>query len=373
MNPFCTRIGVILAGGSGERFWPLSRMQRPKQLLRLANPHASMLEQSVELLKRVLDGGPVYVVTGKPLMEAMRKASLGIPAEHIIAEPCKRNTSGALAYAAAYVMAMHDSDGSDLLLAVATADHRIGDPARFQAVAHTAMAAAEEQDALVVLGVVPDRPETGYGYIQAMGEPLVISGGETKVPAYAVHAYHEKPDRSTAEAFLADGFYYWNSGMFFWRVGTFLHELRMVRPSLAKAVEDLAQALRAGEQTRACAIFEALEDISIDYALLEHAQRVIMVRADFPWDDVGAWPALERTFDGDSQGNILCGEPVAIDCSNCIIYNEPGPEQMAVSVIGMSDIIVVATGDAVLVLPKDRAQDVRAAVQELKHRGAPQV
>ncbi len=373
MNPSCTRIGIILAGGTGERFWPLSRMERPKQLLRLANPHVSMLEQSVGLLKGVVDGGHVYVVTGKPLVEAIQKASLGIPSEHVIAEPCKRNTSGALAYTAAYAMATHDSDGSDLLLAVTTADHRIGDAARFQAVARTALAAAEEQDALVVLGIVPDRPETGYGYIQAMGGPLAIAGGEADVPAYAVHAYHEKPNRGTAETFLAAGSYYWNSGMFFWRVSVFLNELRIARPSLARAVEDLAQALRAGCNERVNAIFEALEDISIDYALLEHAQRVIMVRADFPWDDVGAWPALERTFEGDAQGNVLFGEPVAIDCSNCIIYNEPGPKKMAVSVIGMSDVIVVATGDAVLVLPKDRAQDVKAAVHELKHRGAPQV
>lgn len=369
-NNAVTRAGVIMAGGSGERFWPLSRAQRPKQLLRLTRTDVTMLGEAVERLAPIIPAEHVYVVTGEHLVEPIRRGRIGVPDENVIAEPCKRNTSGALAYAAAFLLARYRCAPESLSMAVTTADHNVGDPVRFTQVARAALDAAERRDALATLGVVPTRPETGYGYIQVAGDPEME--GED-VALYPVSAFHEKPDRDRAEAFVKAGRFFWNSGMFFWKVSVFLSELETARPPLARAVRELADALTRDDRPRARAVFEGLDDISIDYALMERARHVLMARADFPWDDIGAWTALERTLPADTAGNTVVGAPVIIESEGCIVYNEPGADRMAVGVVGCRDLVVVVTEDAVLVVPKDRAQDVREAVKELKRRNARQV
>lgn len=366
------RIGIIMAGGFGERFWPLSRWDRPKQLLRLTNPDQSMLEEAVARIAPLISPEQTYVATGEHLVEPIRQAKVGVPDENVIAEPCKRNTSGALAYAAAHALAAHGGDGTRLTMAVTTADHRIGDAKRFRKTIGVAMDTAEQEQTLVTLGVTPSRPETGYGYIQAREEMRECSD-LNNIQVCAVSAFHEKPRRERAEDFVASGRYFWNSGMFFWTIATFLKELDEVRPQLARATRDMAEAMRANNPNRVRKIFEKLEDISIDYALMERAKRVMVVRADFPWDDVGAWPALDRSHTPDAEGNILVGEPVVIESEDCIVYNEAGPDDMAVAVVGVEDLVVVVTRDAVLVVPKNRAQDTRHVVKELKRRNARQV
>jgi mannose-1-phosphate guanylyltransferase len=257
-------------------------------------------------------------------------------------------------------------------MAVVTADHLIGDPARFRATVAAALDMAETRDVLVTQGIVPNRPETGYGYIQAKDIARPVSEHEG-IAAYEVAAFHEKPTPDAAAAFVSSGRYFWNSGMFFWRVSAFLAELDHARPELARATRAMADALSANDTKKAAAIFESLEDISIDYALMEKARRVVVVRADYPWDDVGAWTSLDRTREHDAQGNVAEGWPVLIDTRNSIVYNAAGPAAVAVSVIGMDNVVVVVSPDGVLVVPKDRAQDVRHAVAELKKRGANQV
>ncbi|MBN2308172.1 MAG: mannose-1-phosphate guanylyltransferase [Candidatus Hydrogenedentes bacterium] len=368
-----TRIAVIMAGGAGERFWPLSRKLRPKQLLRLTDASQSMLAEAVTRLSLLIAPERVYIVTGRHLVEPIRDAEVGVPPQNVIAEPCKRNTSGALVYAAAHALATHGGDGSALTMAVTTADHLIGAPERFRDTLDTALDAAEQEDALVTLGVVPSRPETGYGYIQVARDSAPLPASRDGIPVYRVSAFHEKPNRERAEDFIAGGNYYWNSGMFFWTISAFLTQLDAARPELARAALDMAAAMRAGQTDRIESIFESVENISIDYALMEHARNVLVVRADFPWDDVGAWPALDRTYPHDEHGNVVVGKPILSDAENCIVYNEPGADAMAVSVIGVEDLVVVVTQDAVLVVPKERAQDVRHAVEELKRRNSPQV
>ena len=362
------RIGIIMAGGSGERFWPVSRKHRPKQLLKLTSPDETMLGESVSRLAPLIAPEHVYVVTGEHLVEPIREAGVGLPEGNVIAEPAKRNTAGALAYAAAHAMAKYNDDGSRLAMAVVTADHLIGNPARFRATVETALEQAETRDALVTLGIVPARPETGYGYIRAVA-PL-DEGAD--IPAYEVAEFLEKPDEERARQFVESGSYYWNSGMFFWKISAFLAELEHARPHLAEATRTMADAMAKGDDALVRRTFDALEDISIDYALMEQAREVIMVRADFPWDDVGAWTALDRTQPKDEQGNVAAGDPVLADTRNSIVFNDAGAGKMAVGVVGMDDVIVVATEDAVLVMPKDRAQDVRKVVQALKERQAPQ-
>ncbi|MBI4558780.1 MAG: mannose-1-phosphate guanylyltransferase [Candidatus Hydrogenedentes bacterium] len=366
------RVGVILAGGSGERFWPLSRHSRPKQLLRLTDGGQSMLEESVRRIAPVIPSERVLIVTSAHLVEAIRNAKIGVPDDNVIAEPCKRNTSGALAYATAHVLARFGND-VDWSLAVITADHVIGDRDRFCRTVETALQAAEQENALAILGIVPSRPETGYGYIQTEGQPLRLLPPAAGVAVYSVTAFHEKPNREKAQDFIAIGSYFWNSGMFFWKTSTFLQELEAVRPALAGATREMARALQEKNEKAVREIFETLEDISIDYALMEHAKRVVMARADFAWDDVGAWTALDRTYPHDPDGNVAVGHPFLFDSHQCIVYNEPGPDAMAVSVIGMDKIVVAVTRDGILVVPKDRVQDVRLAVQELRRQGRTQV
>ncbi|MCC6145532.1 MAG: mannose-1-phosphate guanylyltransferase [Candidatus Hydrogenedentes bacterium] len=364
------RCGVILAGGAGERFWPLSRKHRPKQLLHLANPDRSMLGEAIDRIQPVIRPENIYVITGPHLVEPIRAAGIGIPDANIVAEPHKRNTAGALAYITAHILAKHPDLAEDQVsLAVVTADHRIEDDALFQRTVQTALDAAETQDALVICGIVPATPETGFGYIQC-GDAVSFKTGD--IPMYEVRAFHEKPNRERAQDFVASGNYFWNSGMFFWKVSTFLGELRAIRPDLSGAVLDMKGAMRAGDAATAAEIFEKVEDVSIDYALMEHAKHVLMVRGSFPWGDIGLWPALQEIYPYDDAGNCALGNPVIVDSKGCIVINDAG-EEVAVGVAGMEDVVVVVTKDAVLVVPKDRSQDVRHIVAELKKRNAKQV
>jgi mannose-1-phosphate guanylyltransferase len=366
------RFGVIMAGGAGERFWPLSRRDRPKQLLNLTAPDRSMLAQAVDRLCPVVPPDRIYVITGAHLVEPIRAAGVGVPDANVVAEPMKRNTAGALCYITAHILAAHPDLAPDrVAIAVSTADHDIGDDALFARTVAAALDAAEREGALVICGIRPAGPETGFGYIEARDEPVFTAGGEIAV--LPVQAFHEKPDRERAEAFVADGNYYWNSGMFFWTAAAFLDELRGARPEMAQAVEALRAALARGDARRAGEVFAGLEDISIDYALMEHASRVLMVRGTFPWSDVGSWPSLEQIHPRDERGNVVAGEAVLFDAADCVVCNAAASGRMAVGVAGVSGLVVVVTDDAVLVVPKDRAQDVRHIVNELKQRGAPQL
>ncbi len=362
-----------MAGGSGERFWPVSRRTKPKQLLRLTSESKTMLEESVERVKPLISPEDVYVVTGLHLLDAIRSGDASVPDENVIAEPCKRNTAGCLAFAAAHILAKYGGDGSNITMAVMTADHQIGEIDLFIETIGTAMDAAEKQDALVVLGVAPSRAETGYGYIEADNSLKPLDGISGDVNVYSVDAFHEKPDKATAEAFVKSGHHFWNSGMFFWTIASFLRELETASPSHAEAVRSMAKAMSANDEEAVNKIFDELEDISIDYALMEKAERVLVVRAEFPWDDVGAWTAIERARESDSDGNVTQGDPVLVDCQDCIVYNDSGSDNMVVGVVGVKDLVVVATPDAVLVVPKDRAQDAKKIVEELKRRNAKQL
>ncbi|HRU07267.1 MAG TPA: mannose-1-phosphate guanylyltransferase [Candidatus Brocadiia bacterium] len=357
------RFAVIMAGGAGERFWPLSRQDRPKQLLRLADPNQTLLEQAVRRVAPLIPAERVFVVTGRALREPIRKAGLPLPPENVVAEPCKRNTAGCLVYAAAWALARLGGEADGLTMAVLTADHRIGGDERFARTVGAALEAAEREEALVTIGVRPSRPETGYGYIEAEGEGAVRP----------VKRFLEKPDAERAREFAASGRHFWNSGMFFWRVGVFLRELGRARPAHAEAARRMAEALKRGDEAGAAAIFERLEDISIDYALMEKARRVLMARADFEWDDVGAWDALERAMPLDKAGNAAVGGPALVDCRGCVVCNAAGPEKMAVAALGVEGLVVVVCEDAVLVAPKARAQEVKKVVALLKERGARQV
>ena len=364
------RFAVIMAGGSGERFWPASRRARPKQLLRLTDPDRSMLEEAIDRIEPLIPRKNVLIATSELLQKPIREGIPSLPPENVIGEPAKRNTAACLALAAAH-LEQRIGDPARASMAVLTADHLIGDPDEFRSTVAAALDFAAEKPALVTIGVPPTRPDTGYGYIE-IEEPVAkaeLAPGARPAIRPVLH-FREKPDHPTAEEYAASGRHLWNAGMFFWRVSTFLDGVGAHMPKLRDATRGIVDALGDGAAgaPRVAELFEGLDDISVDYGLMERADNVHVIPATFPWDDVGSWDSLTRTRDSDADGNVTTGAPVLIGAKDCVVYDETGGDT-AVAVVGLSDVIVATTPDGILVCHKDRAQDVKKAVAELRKHG----
>lgn len=352
-------IAVIMAGGSGERFWPLSRVKRPKQLLKLTSPTQTLLEEAVTRIQPLVGDGHVFIVTGRHLEEPIREANVVHP-RHLFAEPMKRNTLGALCWTAASLLAHTDED---MAIAVLTADHKISDPEAFRATVGQAFDAAIESGALITCGVVPTRPETGYGYIEVDPSEQLESG------AIRSAGFREKPDLQTAQFFLESGRFLWNSGMFFYTLKGFMSMLRVAHPEAHDLTLRMAEALKADNLAAAETAFAELPNLSIDYALAEKTDRLYVVEARFGWDDVGAWDALSRSLDQHSEeDNVALGEVVSIDCRHTILYNDD--PSVTLTAIGLEDVIAVVTQDAVMLCRKSQAQRVKEIVERLKAEGS---
>ncbi len=348
-----------MAGGSGERFWPLSRRDRPKQLLRLTDPDKTMLDEAVHRIEPLVGEGNVLIATATHLQEPIRKAGL-VTDENVVAEPDKRNTLGALVWLAATLAAREGGLDAQISLAILTADHKIDDPMTFRKDVELAMQVAEGTGGLVTLGIPPTRPETGYGYIEAAPQDEVTKGRDV----FPVASFREKPDLATAEEFVRRGEFTWNSGMFFWTLGGFASELASAHPEAYALLLRITEALTSDDQAAAEAAFRELPDLSIDYALMERAQKVYVVPARFPWDDVGAFDALLRTMPTDERGNVVLGEVHAVDCEGCLLYNEAG--EQVLTAVGLRDQILIQTNDAVLVASLSDAQRVKEIVGRIK-------
>jgi mannose-1-phosphate guanylyltransferase/mannose-6-phosphate isomerase len=348
------RYAVVLAGGWGERLWPMSRRDRPKQLLPLRGERP-LVAETLDRIRPLVEVGASVVMTNAAIRERLLAELPMIPPERIVGEPRGRNTAPAIALAARVLL----STDPDATLAVLPADHVIDDVAAFRGTMGRAFGAAESERALVTLGIRPTRPETGYGYIRA-GAATATAG------VFEAARFEEKPDRNRAEAFLREGGYYWNSGMFVWRADRFLEDVGEHLPDVARALDSVTE-LPGGEgfvdQVRG--FYDAAPSVSVDYGVMEKARGVLVVPADFGWDDVGSWEALARLWDGDKRGNVARGAVVALDSEDCVLYSEGGP----VAVLGLSGVVVARTPAGTLVCPRDRARDVRLIVEELKRRG----
>ncbi len=354
-----------MAGGSGERFWPVSHADRPKQFLAFGNSRRTLLEQSISNVSRIFARENMYIATGSSLVEATKNTAAAIPDTNFIVEPFKRNTSGCIARAAAEIIARYGHSTENIIMGFFPADHAIQDSVRFAVLTDAALSAAETGHSLVTFGIRPDRTETGYGYIKISEFSEFKAGGE---PVYRTEEFCEKPDEETAREYISTGRYVWNSGMFFWRLSALLEELEHVAPELRMSIEQMAEAVSAGDHRHLVEIFKGLEDISIDYALMEKSNSVLVIKCDCGWDDVGAWDALDRTMKRDDHGNITTGDPVIIDSGDCIVYNEQGADSIDVGVVGVEGLVVVVSERGVLVVQKDRSQDVRKIVEELNRR-----
>ncbi|MBD3349063.1 MAG: NTP transferase domain-containing protein [Candidatus Eisenbacteria bacterium] len=346
------RTAVILAGGWGERLWPLSTRERPKQLLDV-DGGGTLVSRTVRRVEPLLDLERGLVLTGESLRATILPELSPIPEGRVIGEPAGRNTAPAIALAA-HVLSRENPDS---VMVVLPADHLIGDAASFRETLEIAIGAAEKHDALVTLGIRPTRPETEYGYIRA---------GEAAAPdVRRVDSFVEKPDAETAALYLADGSYLWNSGMFIWRAERILRETAKYLPDVSDAL-DLVTGEPGGDEFRSsiAEYYDSVPSVSIDYGVMEKADDVVVVPATFDWDDVGAWSALERVWEQDSMGNATEGDVLLVDSRNNVVCSDGN----VVAVLGMTDVVVVSTGQGTLVCPKDRARDVREVVAELRLR-----
>jgi mannose-1-phosphate guanylyltransferase len=341
---------VVLAGGRGERFWPLSRRVRPKQLLPLLSGRP-MIADTIERLRGAARPEDTFVLTARDLVDAVREAAPMVPAHHVVGEPVGRNTAPAVALAAHW---LRDA-GEDAVAVILPSDHRIEPAEAFRAELTAAGRTALERRAIVTFGIPPTRAETGYGYIES-GAP-VAPGSRF----HAVAAFREKPDRATAERYASDGRHLWNAGIFVFPPAVMLEEVREHAPDIARALPDVPPRLRDWEPAVLERYYGTVPSISIDFAVMERSQRALVARAAFGWDDVGSWAALGDD-PADAAGNVARGRALLEDCRGVIAFGEGG----LIAAVGVENLVIVRTGDVTLVCPRDRAQDVRAIVARLE-------
>jgi mannose-1-phosphate guanylyltransferase len=355
-SPLSHAFAVIMAGGSGTRFWPLSRRGRPKQFLPLTGS-TPLLRMTFERIRPLIPARRILVVTAQDTAGAVRRMLPELPAGNVIAEPAGRNTAPCIGVAAGVVRRRDPR----AVLAVFPSDHAIGDPAAFRAELARALRQAARAPVLVTLGIRPTYPATGYGYIEA-GPKIAPSSR-----FHAVRRFREKPSLPRARRYSASGRHWWNAGIFAWGAGTVLDALRTHHPELGRRLDALAAGpFRPADIARA---YPAFPSISIDYAVLEKARNVVVLPVRFPWDDVGAWDAIADHHRPDERGNVRVGPACVVDAAGNLLVAGDG---RVVAALGVRDLIVVHTPDATLVCPRGRSQDIRRVVEELQRSGRTQ-
>jgi mannose-1-phosphate guanylyltransferase/mannose-6-phosphate isomerase len=353
---------VILAGGGGTRLWPLSRTNYPKQFLKLLGEH-TLLQQTILRLDGAITPQNIWVVTGQEQEPTVRTQLSALPhlaATHVLGEPSSRNTAAAIGLAAVYIRRVDP----EAVMVVLPADHWILRTLDFILLLKDAVGLAQA-GMLVTLGIVPDRPETGYGYIRRGASLNVELTGSLKEAYYATQ-FVEKPSLQLAQNYVDSREYYWNAGIFLWRVSRILEEIASCLPVLSQGLEDLAQHLDREEAPKVLrSLYSRLESISIDYGVIEKASRLAVVPADIGWSDLGEWSTIHRLSLQDERGNVLGANVIDVDSENSFVYGG----RRTIATIGLKNTIVIDADDALLVCPADRAQDVRKVVQQLQGQG----
>lgn len=350
------RAAVIMAGGAGERFWPASRRDRPKPFLRAGQE--SLIESTVRRALDLVEADRVLIITTAELVDAFREALPAVPGENILGEPVGRNTAACVALSA---VEAERRWGEDTVLVTEAADHFIRDEARFREVLASGMALAAREDVLITVGIVPDRADTGFGYIRAGGERPVPGTARARQAA----AFVEKPDEATARRFLDDGTYLWNSGMFIWSVRAIREALERHLPELTAPMAAYRAAWGGPEAAATLSrIYPDLPRLPIDKGVMEKAGNVVVLDGDFGWDDIGTWPALSRVLGTDADGNTALAPHVGLETTGTLVYADEG----LVATYGVKDLIVARHGDAVLVCSRDKASELKQLVAELAKR-----
>lgn len=349
---------LIMAGGKGERFWPLSRLKRPKQLLPITGGEP-MIVETINRILPLTSPDEIFIITNKVQRDPIIELLPDIPPENIIGEPVGKNTAPCIGFAAALTYFKY---GKDKPMIVLSADNHVQKTDIYREILKSAVARAEKEEALLTLGITPSRPDTGYGYIE-MGEKVDNIEGK---PIHNVNQFLEKPDLDTAKDFVAKGNYYWNSGMFIWRCGVVLEEFKKSLPQSYKILMDQENLLKEGKMDQAMeAAYPKVDAISIDFGIMEHAKKVEVIPTDVGWDDVGAWPVLERLHKADKDGNISLNPTLVYQTENCIFAGEGGENPPLIVSLGVKDLVVVQTSDAILIAHKDKLDDIKKVVKDL--------
>lgn len=346
------KTALIMAGGRGERFWPKSRQSTPKQFLSLTDDGKTMIQLTVERILPLVDMEDIFIVTNRDYRDLVQEQLPRLPKENILCEPVGRNTAPCIGLGAIHMEKRY----GDAVMFVLPSDHLIKYDSIFLNTLSDAAAIAEEGEGLVTLGITPDYPETGYGYIKFRPK-------ETLGRAFRVERFVEKPDLETAKNYLASEQYLWNSGMFIWKVSTILGALKTYLPETYAGLQRIQKAIGTEEEREVLEReFSALRGESIDYGVMEKAKDIYTLSGSFGWDDVGSWLAVGRIKRSNEFGNVIDGNIVTVDTKDCIIQ---GGKRL-IAMVGLEDIIVVDTDDALLICEKDSAGDIKKVLENLK-------
>ena len=345
------RTALIMAGGKGERFWPRSRVSLPKQFLSLTDDGKTMIQLTVERISPLVNIEDVYIATNKNYKELVKQQLPGIPEENILCEPVGRNTAPCIGLGAAHVAKKYD----DATMIVLASDHLIKNNEIFT----QACEVAEKGENLVTIGITPNYPETGYGYIK-------YDQNTKEGSAYAVEKFVEKPVLEVAKEYLADGHYLWNSGMFVWKVSTILNNFKKLLPESYAALMKIKESVgTADEETVLNKEFMNLEAESVDYAIMEKADNIYIIPGNFGWDDIGSWLAVGRIKKTDDDNNVVNGNVVTVNTKNCVIE---GADKL-IATVGLRDMVVVDTKDATLISTKENAGEIKKVLAKLRETG----
>jgi len=345
-----------MAGGTGTRFWPRSRIDRSKQFLTVQGKR-SLIQSTVDRVNTFASGEHLYIVSKRDQQDALEAQITEIPKKNFLFEPEGKNTAPCIGLAAMHVH-RRNADG---IIVVLPSDHLIGDKAKFKKTILAGVQLAKEKDGLVTIGIKPDRPATGYGYIQK-GESVET---HFKIPAFQVKTFAEKPNEATARRFLESGDFLWNSGMFIFRVSTFLKAMEEYLPETYDSLLDVRKAIgKSDYQSVLQKAYRQIRSISIDYGIMEKASNVFLLEGDFDWSDLGSWEQVHRISHKDDEGNAFTGPVVAQDVKNSYVYAEKG----VIALSGVDDLVVVQDGDAILICKRDKSEEVKQLVDKLKKK-----
>ena len=346
------KTALIMAGGRGERFWPKSRKSLPKQFLSLTDDGRTMIQLTVERIRPLIDLEDIYISTNRAYRGLVMEQLPGIPPENILCEPVGRNTAPCIGLGAVHIAKKYE----DAVMMVLPSDHLIKYNQMFLNALKDGCSIAEKGKNLVTIGITPDYPETGYGYIKFL--PQQADGN-----AYAVERFVEKPDMETAKEYLESEEYLWNSGMFIWKVSTILDNMKSVLPDLHQGLFNIAEAIGTDKQEMVLEkVFPELESVSIDYGVMEKAENIFILPGVFGWDDVGSWLAVERIQKSNESGNVVTGNIITINSKNNIIQ---GGKKL-IAAVGLENLIIVDTEDATLICDKGSTPDIKLVLENLK-------
>lgn len=345
---------LIMAGGSGTRFWPRSKTVKPKQYLNLFGTE-SLLQSTIKRFSKFTSAENIYVVSGKSQATVLEQQTTLLPKANLIYEPVGKNTLPCIGLAAMFAE-MENPDG---IMVVTPSDHLIENDELFEDTVLAAVKIADERNGIVTIGITPTYPATGYGYVQTSEN---ITGSE-KIKQFKVERFVEKPNEATATEYLKQGGFYWNSGLFVFKISIFLDAVKQFAPSLYSDLRKIQADLGKPSFDRTLdKIYRAVESISVDYGIMEHAKNIYLVEGNFVWNDLGSWESVYLTSEKDENGNAGAGESIVIDSKNSYIYSETG----LIALVGLDDVIVVQDGNTTLVCKRDKAEEIKKVVDRLK-------